>query len=126
MKDLKLTVCLLAAACACLFVIVMICLSNPQTPRHVTLGQLATKDPAVSAGPLKISNCVGGTWHGSYLVFPAGHESRYPVVFSLVIAMPSTTTTFTGDCVGVRVTPLDGCPCEVPFVLVSGAVAVIG
>lgn len=125
MKDSKMTVGLLVAACAGLILIVAVMVVNPDPPRRVTLGQLATKDPPVPAGLVKISNCVGGVRHGDFLVFEAGHVSRYPVVFSLTAGTTGETTTFAGSCAGVRVTPIDGCPCIAPFVLVTGASAVI-
>lgn len=89
--------------------------------QSVTLGQLATKDPPTPLGHVLVSNCVGGTRHGRFIVFKSPVEFRYTVVFVLVSDAATEGTVFDGSCVGVRVTPMADCPCDPPFVLVTGA-----
>jgi hypothetical protein len=127
MNNPKLFVRLLSAACAGLTVCLLIVAVFPVPTRHVTFGQLATKSPATGLGLIRISNCGGFSQHGQFLVFAAGHESRYPVVFVLASADPVApgVSVFAGSCAGIRVTPMTGCPCVAPFVLVTGVAAVI-
>lgn len=114
----------LVAAWAGVLIVVVFCVWLPGPPYRVTLGQLATKLTDRPVGPVKVLNCSGGVRHGNFYVFKAPNETRYPVVLVLDADVPTgDVMVFVGSCAGIRVTPMAGCPCETPFVLVTGCVA---
>lgn len=113
-----------AVALACLIVLFLAVKFEAGKQTTIPIGAFAEKDYDRGMRLFRITNAGGGKQSGRFLVFSTEITTRYPVVFLLDSSevIPSTTTVFTGSCAGVRVTPLPGCNCPAPFVLVVGCV----
>lgn len=116
--------------CSTAFTAVVVCvmlgLSCQQPkPIRMTSGEFSSKSVG-HAHPRQtfIITNFGGVQTGRYIVCKSDVDTHYHVVLSLgtIATIPAGTTTFTGTCEGVRVTPIAGCPCETPFLLVSGVI----
>lgn len=113
---------LLVSIAALTIVVIIVYYACPQ-PRETTFGTFATKEPGQPAGPVKLSNCVGGKQYGRFLVIPAPNKLRHTVVFALTSDRPlgQTETVLTGYCEGIANFEIPGCPALPPFLLVTNA-----
>lgn len=111
---------LLILAGGALFVLIVVYIACPK-PAEMTLGKLATKDPGHPAGYIRVSNCVGGTQTGRFLVYPSPGKARHTVVFVLTSnrEQAKTQTHYAGYCEGVCNFEVPGCPVRPPFLLVT-------
>lgn len=108
---------LVAVAFACLVVLFAIAVRPPDPPR-TTVGHLSA-NPTSPPGLYRISNAAWGVHAGDYIVFRQPAAGRMPVVMLITFA-EGNPDTFTGFVEGVSSVPLPGCPCDPPFVYVTG------
>lgn len=104
----------LVAACAILGLATAL---FPPPPVTISVGRLAEKSTNLVDQRVRVINGVEGVTSGRYVIFKSKVESRHHVVIDLDCDMPGETD-YVGICKGVRSTPLPGCSCPAPFMLV--------
>lgn len=110
---------LIAVIAACLVALIALSV-RPPDPMHTTVGKLSERSESPSPGRHRIANAGWGVRHAHFLVFVPQIHTRYPVVLNLEPGESDAGETYTGHVVGLVTEPVPGCPCEPPFVYVTG------
>lgn len=110
---------LIAVIAACLIALIAISIRPPE-PTPTTIGKLSERSSDPLPGLYRIDNAGWGARHGVYIVFSPQVDTRRTVVICLAPGESAECESFTGTVSGIQLEPVPGCPCDPPFVYVTG------